>query len=66
MGRVESAEKKKYYGRMHGLQKQLMEQWYQKLNELYEKGSGAVYMMISGNPVELVRAFDLEPVYPEI
>ncbi|MFN4181634.1 MAG: 2-hydroxyacyl-CoA dehydratase subunit D [bacterium] len=63
---AESTEKKKYYGRMHGLQKQLMEQWYQKLNTLYENGGGAVYMMISGNPVELVRAFDLEPVYPEI
>ena len=32
-----------------------------------EQGEGkAVYMLISGNPVELIQAFDLIPVYPEI
>jgi len=60
-------KKKKYQGRMHGLQRELMERWYRKLHEIYEQDKKeAVYIMISGNPVELIRAFDMEPVYPEI
>ncbi len=51
---------------MHGLQRQMMEQWYLQLNQLAQEGKGAIYLMISGNPVELVRCFDLLPVYPEI
>jgi len=59
-------EKRKYQGRMHGLQRELMERWYRELHRLYEEKKGAIYLMISGNPVELIRSFDLLPVYPEI
>ncbi len=56
----------RYQTKMHSLQKELMLKWYQDLNNLYKENKGAVYLMISGNPVELIRAFDLLPVYPEI
>ncbi len=59
-------DKKHYQGRMHGLQRTLMEKWYRELHELSEQDKGAIYMMISGNPVELVHGFDLLPVYPEV
>lgn len=51
---------------MHSMQKELMIKWYQDLDNLYKENKGAVYLMISGNPVELIRVFDLLPVYPEI
>ena len=67
-----------YQGRMHALQKELMARWYQDLHGIWEgqqgKSSvcgdagrrGAVPLMVSGNCVELLRAFELVPMYPEI
>jgi benzoyl-CoA reductase subunit B len=56
-----------YQGRIHNLQKEMIGHYYDRLTACAE-GSGErnVYMMISGNPVELVQAFDLLPVYPEV
>ena len=52
---------------MHLLQKEMMGRYFERLTRAAEQGEGkAVYMLISGNPVELVQAFDLLPVYPEI
>ncbi|MFQ5829458.1 MAG: 2-hydroxyacyl-CoA dehydratase subunit D [Candidatus Methylomirabilia bacterium] len=54
-------------GRIHELQKELMGQYFQELTRAAETGQGqAAWMLISGNPVELVRAFDVLPVYPEV
>ncbi|MBI4425568.1 MAG: 2-hydroxyacyl-CoA dehydratase [Elusimicrobia bacterium] len=66
-----------YQGRMHALQKDLIGRWYQDLHGLWERQqgnsrsddgrwTGAVPIMVSGNCVELLRAFDLLPIYPEI
>jgi benzoyl-CoA reductase subunit B len=56
-----------YQGRMHQLQKELMTRYYDELTRAAEGGGGQVaYMLVSGNPVELVRAFGLLPVYPEV
>ena len=68
-----------YQGRMHALQKELITRWYKELHEVWQRqqqsqavplpgsgATGAVPLMISGNCVELLRAFDLLPVYPEI
>jgi benzoyl-CoA reductase subunit B len=56
-----------YQGRMHQLQRELMADYYEELSCAAETGAGkAAYMLVSGNPVELVRAFDLIPVYPEV
>lgn len=54
--------KTEYRGNIHQRQKELMMQWYARL----ENDSNAVAMMISGNCVELLQAFDLVPQYPEI
>ena len=56
-----------YQGQMHLLQKEMMGRYFERVTRAAEQGDGkAVYMLISGNPVELVQAFDLVPVYPEI
>ncbi len=56
-----------YQDRIHLLQKDLMARYYAELTAVAEGGPGqAAYMLVSGNPVELVRAFDLLPVYPEV
>jgi len=56
-----------YQGRLHHLQKELMAQYYRELTESSEgHGKKAAYLLIGGNPVELLRAFDILPVYPEV
>lgn len=56
-----------YQGRLHHLQKDLMADYYAQLTAS-SNGSGvpAAYLLIGGNPVELLRAFDILPVYPEV
>jgi hypothetical protein len=67
MAETAVAEKTQYQGQMHLLQKELMGRYFERVTRAAEKGEGkAVYMLISGNPVELIQAFDLIPVYPEI
>jgi benzoyl-CoA reductase subunit B len=62
-----SATKTDYQGKMHALQKDMIGRYYDRLTAAAEgKGGLAVYMMISGNPVELIEAFDMIPVYPEV
>ncbi|MFQ5850165.1 MAG: 2-hydroxyacyl-CoA dehydratase subunit D [Candidatus Binatia bacterium] len=61
------AEKTSYQGQIHLLQKELMGRYFERLTRAAEHGEGkAAYMLISGNPVELIQAFDLIPVYPEV
>ena len=59
-------KEKSYHGQMHRIQKELMMQWYSELDHAEENGVPAIYMMVSGNCVELLRAFNVLPVYPEI
>ncbi|HUZ48679.1 MAG TPA: 2-hydroxyacyl-CoA dehydratase family protein [Candidatus Dormibacteraeota bacterium] len=56
-----------YQGHLHNLQKELMAEYYADLTASAE-GSGvpAAYLLIGGNPVELLRAFDILPVFPEV
>ena len=56
-----------YQSRLHYLQKELMGEYYAQLTASSE-GSGvpAAYLLIGGNPIELLRAFDILPVYPEV
>ena len=59
--------KTSYQDQMHLLQKEMMNRYYVDLTRLAEGGEGkSAYMLVSGNPVELVLAFDLLPVYPEV
>ncbi|HXF77185.1 MAG TPA: 2-hydroxyacyl-CoA dehydratase family protein [Methylomirabilota bacterium] len=59
--------KTSYQGKMHLLQKEMMDRYFARMTRAAETGEGkATYMLISGNPVELIQAFDMIPVYPEI
>ena len=56
-----------YQEGMHQLQKDMMARYYAELTQAAEgRGGQAAYMLVSGNPVELVRAFGLLPVFPEV
>jgi len=56
-----------YRGQLHHRQKELLVNWYERLNEAAKTGSPpTVAMMISGNCVELLEAFDAVPIYPEV
>src|SRR3954466_5741237 len=64
---AQSVKKSDYQGKIHNLQKDMIGRYYDRLTAAAEgKGGKSVYMMISGNPVELVQAFDMIPVYPEV
>ncbi|HSP06549.1 MAG TPA: 2-hydroxyacyl-CoA dehydratase family protein [Acidobacteriota bacterium] len=60
------APRSEYQGQMHRMQKDLMVRWYKELDNAVDTGEPVVYLMVSGNCVELLRAFDVLPVYPEI
>ncbi|MDE3111983.1 MAG: 2-hydroxyacyl-CoA dehydratase [Chloroflexota bacterium] len=57
----------KYQGTVHELQKQLMSKYYADLTSIAEGGPGrSAQLLIAGNPVEVLRTFDMIPVFPEI
>lgn len=52
-----------FEGAGRDLQKNLMRTWYADL----EKGEGPVaYLLVSGNPIEILRAFGFRTVFPEV
>ncbi|HXF05464.1 MAG TPA: 2-hydroxyacyl-CoA dehydratase family protein, partial [Blastocatellia bacterium] len=56
-----------YRGQLHQRQKELMLQWYERLDQSARSGDPpAVALMISGNCIELLEAFDVVPLYPEV
>ena len=57
----------RYQGEMHRLQKEIMAKYYAEATAI-AKGNGrkAAHLLIAGNPVELLRAFDVLPIYPEV
>lgn len=62
----EVTEATDYRGLIHHRQRDLMMDWYGRLGEAAEGRRTSVAMMISGNCVELLEAFDIVPVYPEV
>ncbi len=58
----------RYQGHVHELQKQLMSDYYAQLTAIATGKSDQknAHLLIAGNPVELVRAFDMVPVFPEV
>ncbi len=58
----------RYQGHLHELQKQLMGEYYAQLTAIATGTSDTknAHLLIAGNPVELVRAFDMVPVFPEV
>jgi len=62
-----SSPQSDYRGQLHQRQKELMLNWYQRLHQSACQGEPlAVALMISGNCVELLEAFDVVPLYPEV
>src|SRR3990172_6159088 len=56
-----------YQGKIHHLQKDLMARYFDELTRAAEEGDAKVgYMLVSGQPIELLRLFDILPVYPEV
>ncbi len=56
-----------YRGWIHQRQKELMQRWYARLDESARTGwPPAICLMISGNCVELLEAFGIVPIYPEV
>jgi len=55
-----------HQGRGRDLQKQLLADWYRKLEKAPEEGRKVAYLFVPGNVAELLRAFDFEVCYPEI
>src|SRR5512146_3104636 len=59
--------KTEYRGQIHKRQKDLMLRWYERQEQAADTGKPAtVSLMISGNCVELLTAFDIVPLYPEV
>ena len=57
----------RYQGSVHELQKELMGRYYARLTAIAEGAAGrTAQLLIAGNPVEIVRAFDMIPVFPEV
>ncbi|MEK7710345.1 MAG: 2-hydroxyacyl-CoA dehydratase family protein [Planctomycetota bacterium] len=61
-----TTEKKDYRGTVHSLSRDIMTGWMTQLKEAASNGAPSAYMMISGNCVEILRCFDILPVFPEI
>ena len=57
----------RYQGTVHEMQKQLMTGYYADLTRIAQGGAGrSAQLLIAGNPVEVLRAFDMIPVFPEV
>ncbi len=58
--------KRDYCTEVHELSRTLMTAWMQQLRQAASNGTPTAYMMVSGNCVEILRCFDILPVFPEI
>ncbi|MBI4243519.1 MAG: 2-hydroxyacyl-CoA dehydratase [Planctomycetes bacterium] len=48
------------------MSKKLMQDYYQQLQDAKSGGKPTACIMISGNCVEILRAFDIQPIFPEV
>lgn len=55
-----------YHGRVHDHSKTLMEAWAAESERRARTGEPSATLMISGNCVEILRAFDIHPLFPEV
>jgi len=63
-GKPESGDVQK--DRSQEIQKQMLGAYYERLGRAKAEGKKVVYTFVPGNIVELINAFDVLPVYPEI
>ena len=64
--RTAVADDKDYRSVIHGLSRDIMTGWMTQIKEATTTPVPSAYMMISGNCVEILRCFDILPVFPEI
>lgn len=57
---------KNYRGIVHDLSRDIMTDWMTQLKNATQDNTPSAYLMISGNCVEILRCFDILPVFPEI
>jgi benzoyl-CoA reductase subunit B len=57
---------RQYQGRVHERSRALMGEWMAQLGRAEAEGTPTAALMISGNCVELLRAFDILPMFPEV
>ncbi|MBI2462390.1 MAG: 2-hydroxyacyl-CoA dehydratase [Candidatus Rokubacteria bacterium] len=55
-----------YHGNVHERSKALMEAWAAESARRARTGEPSATIMISGNCVEILRAFDIHPLFPEV
>ncbi len=59
-------KERQYQGKVHQHSRDLMNTWMAQLARANETGEPTGAIMISGNCVELLRAFDIHPIFPEV
>ena len=64
--RTTVAEDKDYRGTVHRLSRDIMTDWMGQLKQAAGTDVHSAYLMISGNCVEILRCFDILPVFPEV
>lgn len=57
---------KDYRGTVHRLSRAIMTEWMAQLKQATTSQEPSAYLMISGNCVEILRCFDILPVFPEV
>lgn len=66
MMRTTVSDEKDYRGKIHQLSRDIMTDWMSRLKSATDNPVPSAYLMISGNCVEILRCFDILPVFPEI
>ncbi|MFQ5748866.1 MAG: 2-hydroxyacyl-CoA dehydratase subunit D [Planctomycetota bacterium] len=56
----------RHQGTGQRMQKDLLDAWYQRLEEAPQRGEKVAYLFISGNIGELLQSFGMHLVYPEV
>jgi len=64
--RTTVSDTKDYRGTVHKMSRDIMTDWMAQLKEATATPTPSAYLMISGNCVEILRCFDILPVFPEI
>jgi benzoyl-CoA reductase subunit B len=55
-----------YRGNVHDQSRDIMTAWMSQLKSATKSAAPSAYLMVSGNCVEILRCFDILPVFPEI
>jgi benzoyl-CoA reductase subunit B len=59
-------KERQYQGIVHQRSREMMNDWMAQLARANETGEPTGAIMISGNCVELLRVFDIHPIFPEV